>query len=287
MKLLRYGPVGQELPGLLDADGNIRALSPWVPEITPEWLSNEGQAFLRALDPKKLPLVSGSPRLGVPMTGVRNFIAVGVNYALHAAEADMAVPAEPIVFNKALSSLSGANDDIVIPPGASTTDWEAELGVVIGKGGYLIKEEDAYDHVAGYFTANDVSERDYQLDRGGQFVKGKSPPTFGPVGPWIVTKDEVPDPQALTVKLEVNGVLRQNGTTADMLFNVRWLVAHISSFFRLEAGDLIITGTPAGVAYGMKPRVYLKDGDVVTLEVQGLGRQTQKVRAHAAPGAAK
>lgn len=286
MKLLRYGPAGQELPGLLDADGNIRALSPLVADITPHSLSAESLALLAALDPAKLPLVSGSPRLGVPLAGVRNFLAVGVNYAMHAEEGGLAVPKEPIVFNKALSCLCGPNDDIVIPPGSVSTDWEAELGVVIGKGGYLIKEEDSLDHVAGYFTANDVSERDWQLERGGQFVKGKSPPTFGPVGPWIVTKDEVPDPQKLTVKLEVNGVVRQNGTTADMLFNVRWLVAYISSFFRLEAGDLIITGTPAGVGYGMKPRLYLKPGDVVTLEVQGLGRQTQKVRAYAEAEAA-
>ncbi len=278
MKLLRYGPVGQELPGMLDAEGRIRALSPTVEDITPEVLSPAGLAVLAAIDPSRLPLVDGSPRLGAPLVGSRQFVAVGVNYAMHAEEAKMAIPKEPIVFNKALTSLSGPNDDIVIPRGSKSVDWEVELGLVIGQEAYQVDEANALDYVAGYFTANDVSEREWQIERGGQFVKGKSSPSFGPIGPWIVTKDEVPDPQALQLTLSVNGEVRQDGVTADMLFNVRWLIAHITGFFRLQPGDLVITGTPAGVGYGMNPRIYLKDGDVVTLEVQGLGRQTQKVR---------
>lgn len=277
MKLLRYGPVGQELPGMLDLNGEIRALSPVVADITPELLSPEGLAVLRAIDPAKLPVVGGKPRLGVPVKGSRQFVCVGVNYELHAREAGMATPLEPIVFNKALSSLSGANDVIVIPAGSEGVDWEVELGIVIGSDAYQVGESDALDYVAGYFTANDVSERVWQIERGGQFIKGKSSPTFGPIGPWLVTADEVPDPQNLKLTLDVNGVRYQDGNTSDMLFNVRWLIAHITSFFKLEAGDLVITGTPAGVGYGMKPKLYLKPGDVVSAEVQGLGRQTQKV----------
>ncbi|MEK8053090.1 fumarylacetoacetate hydrolase family protein [Ideonella sp. DXS22W] len=278
MKLLRYGPAGQELPGLLDAQGRIRALSPLLRDITPELLSDEALNQLRAIDPEKLPLVAGQPRLGAPVAGTRQFIAVGVNYALHAEEASMAVPKEPIVFNKSITCIGGANDDIVIPPGSKGVDWEVELGFVIGKPAYQVPKARALDYVAGYFTANDVSEREWQLQRGGQFVKGKSPPTFGPVGPWLVTRDEVPDPQNLRLNLQVNGITRQDGSTRDMLFGVAWLIEHLTGFFRLEPGDLVITGTPAGVAYGMKPPVYLQPGDVVTLEVEGLGRQTQRVR---------
>lgn len=278
MKLLRYGPPGQELPGVLDAQGHIRALSPLVRDITPDLLCDEALAGLRALDLSQLPLVSGQPRLGPPVAGTRQFIAVGVNYALHAEEASMAVPKDPIVFNKSITCIGGANDDIVIPPGSNGVDWEVELGFVIGRPAYLVPKDQALDYVAGYFTANDVSEREWQLQRGGQFVKGKSPPTFGPVGPWLVTRDEVPDPQQLRLTLDVNGVRRQDGSTSDMLFGVAWLIEHITSFFRLEPGDMVITGTPAGVAYGMKPPVYLQPGDVVTLEVEGLGRQTQQVR---------
>ena len=278
MKLVRYGNPGQEQPGLLDAQGRIRALSPAIADITPDVVSDAGLAVLRALDPEKLPLVAGNPRLGPPLVGSRQFIAVGVNYAQHAEEASMAVPKEPIVFNKALTAISGPNDDIVIPPGSQSVDWEVELGFVIGRSAYRVPESEALGYVAGYFTANDVSERDWQLARGGQFVKGKSSPTFGPVGPWLVTRDEVPDPQNLKLSLQVNGETRQNGYTGDMLFGVAWLIAHISGFFRLEPGDLVVTGTPAGVGYGMNPRVYLQPGDVVTLEVEGLGRQTQHVR---------
>lgn len=278
MKLLRYGPAGQELPGMLDAQGRIRALSPLLRDITPELLSDEALNQLRAIDPDKLPLVTGQPRLGAPVAGTRQFIAVGVNYALHAEEASMVVPKEPIVFNKSITCIGGANDDIVIPPGSKGVDWEVELGFVIGKPAYQVPKAQALEYVAGYFTANDVSEREWQLQRGGQFVKGKSPPTFGPVGPWLVTRDEVPDPQNLRLTLDVNGVRRQDGSTRDMLFGVAWLIEHLTGFFKLEPGDLVITGTPAGVAYGMKPPVYLQPGDVVTLEVEGLGRQTQRVR---------
>jgi 2-keto-4-pentenoate hydratase/2-oxohepta-3-ene-1,7-dioic acid hydratase in catechol pathway len=279
MKLVRYGSPGQELPGILDAQGRVRALSPAIRDITPELLSDEGLAVLKALDPQQLTLVEGQPRLGPPVAGSRQFYAVGVNYALHAKEANMALPKDPILFNKALTSICGASDGIQIPEGAQSVDWEVELGFVIGRSAYRVPERDALNYVAGYFTANDVSERDWQLLRGGQFVKGKSPPTFGPVGPWLVTRDEVPDPQNLRLSLQVNGETRQDGNTGDMLFGVAWLIAHISGFFRLEPGDLVITGTPAGVGYGMNPRVYLKAGDVVTLEVEGLGRQTQLVRA--------
>jgi 2-keto-4-pentenoate hydratase/2-oxohepta-3-ene-1,7-dioic acid hydratase in catechol pathway len=281
MKLLRYGPAGQERPGLLDPNGQLRSLHPLVADVTPELLSPQGLAVLSAIDPEKLPRVPGTPRLGTPLTGVRNFYAVGLNYRQHAVESGVPIPNEPIVFNKALSSLSGPNDDIVIPPGAESVDWEVELGVVIGSEAYRVSEDQALEVVAGYFTANDVSERDYQLQRGGQFVKGKSPPTFGPIGPWLVTRDEVPDPQALALRLTVNGEVRQDGHTADMLFDVRWLIAHVSSFFRLMPGDLLITGTPAGVGLGFKPPKYLRPGDVVTVEVEGLGRQTQQVRAAA------
>jgi 2-keto-4-pentenoate hydratase/2-oxohepta-3-ene-1,7-dioic acid hydratase in catechol pathway len=280
MKLLRYGPVGQELPGLLDAQGRIRALSPAIKDITPDILSPQGLAILKAIDPDKLPIVQGQPRLGTPISGARQFYAIGVNYAQHALEANMAIPKEPILFNKALTSLSGPNDDIVIPTGSESIDWEVELGFVVGQTAYQVPQEKALEYVAGYFTANDVSERDWQLTRGGQFVKGKSCPSFGPIGPWIVTSDEVPDPQNLKLHLELNGKTMQSSSTSDMLFSVAWIIAHITGFFRLEPGDLVVTGTPAGVGYGMNPRVYLKSGDVVTLEVQGLGSQTQKVVRH-------
>jgi len=279
MKLVRYGDVGRELPGILDAQGRIRALSPAIRDITPELLGDEGLALLAALDPEKLPLVTGSPRLGPPIAGSRQFVAVGVNYAKHVQEAGMQIPKDPIIFNKALTSICGPNDDIVIPAGSTQgVDWEVELGFVLGRTAWQVPQNEALDYVAGYFAANDVSERDWQLARGGQAVKGKSAPTFGPIGPWLVTRDEVPDPQNLRLTLQVNGQTRQDGHTSDMLFSVAWLIEHISGFFRLEQGDLVITGTPAGVGLGMNPRVYLQDGDVVTLEVEGLGRQTQHVR---------
>ncbi len=281
MKLLRYGPVGHELPGLLDLQGRIRALSPVIADICPKLLSPEGLAVLAAIDPERLPLVEGQPRIGAPIAGIGQIDAVGLNYRAHALESGSQPPKEPIIFNKALSCLSGPNDDIVIPRGAESVDWEVELGLVIGAEAYQVSEAQALDHVAAYMTVNDVSERDFQRNRGGQFVKGKSAPSFGPLGPWLVTRDEVPDPQNLSLRLEVNGAAMQDGHTSDMIFNVAWLIAHISSFFRLMPGDVIITGTPSGVGMGRNPPVYLKPGDVVTAEVSGLGRQTQHVRAQA------
>ena len=279
MKLLRYGPAGQERPGLLDSEGRIRALFPAIRDFTPDVLSPEGLAVLASIDPKRLPLVEGAPRLGPPVAAVSQIFAIGLNYRAHAIEAGMAIPAEPILFNKALSSLAGPDDDIVIPRGAQSVDWEVELALLIGTEAYQISEAGALDHVAGYMTVNDVSERDFQIKRGGQFVKGKSLPGSCPLGPWLVTRDEVPDPQALALRLAVNGAVMQDGATSDMIFGVAWLISHLSQFFRLMPGDVVITGTPAGVGMGRKPPVYLKSGDVVTVEVEGLGRQTQRVRA--------
>jgi len=278
MKLLRYGPAGQERPGLLDRQGRIRALSPAIGDIGPEQISPQGLAVLAAIDPEKLPLVEGEPRLGPPLRGIGMIHAIGLNYRLHALESGMAIPEEPILFTKAISSLSGPNDDILIPPGAKSVDWEAELGVVIGTQAWQVDEARALDHVAGYVTANDVSERDFQARRGGQWVKGKSAPSFCPLGPWLVTRDEVPDPQALRLHLEVNGQIRQDSTTGDMIFPVAKIVAYLSGFMQLNPGDVIVTGTPSGVGMGCKPPDYLKPGDVVTVEVEGLGRQRQAVR---------
>jgi 2-keto-4-pentenoate hydratase/2-oxohepta-3-ene-1,7-dioic acid hydratase in catechol pathway len=278
MKLLRYGPAGQERPGLLDRQGRIRALSPAIGDIGPDQISPQGLAVLAAIDPEKLPLVEGDPRLGTPLRGIGMIHAIGLNYRLHALESGMAIPEEPILFTKAVSSLSGPNDDILIPPGAKSVDWEAELGVVIGTQAWQVEEARALDHVAGYVTANDVSERDFQARRGGQWVKGKSAPSFCPLGPWLVTRDEIPDPQALRLHLEVNGQTRQDSTTADMIFPVAKIIAYLSGFMQLNPGDVIVTGTPSGVGMGCKPPDYLKDGDVVTVEVEGLGRQRQAVR---------
>ncbi len=279
MKLLRYGPLGQERPGVLDAEGRIRALSPAIKDFTPDVLSPQGLAVLAAIDPQRLPLVDGAPRLGTPVAGIGQIHAIGLNYRAHALESGMAIPQEPILFNKAISSLSGPNDDIIIPTGAKSVDWEVELGLVIGTEAYQVSEAEALNHVAGYMTANDVSERDFQLKHGGQFVKGKSMPNSCPLGPYLVTRDEVPDPQALSLRLEVNGAAMQDGATSDMIFGVASLISHLSQFFRLLPGDVVITGTPAGVGMGRKPQVWLKPGDIVTVEVGHLGRQTQKVRA--------
>jgi 2-keto-4-pentenoate hydratase/2-oxohepta-3-ene-1,7-dioic acid hydratase in catechol pathway len=278
MKLLRFGPVGQEKPGIVDAQGRIRSLWPAVHDLTPEVISPEGLKVLASIDPQRLPLVERNPRIGVPVAGIRQFFAIGLNYKGHIAEAGLPQPEEPMLFNKALTSLCGPDDDIVLPKGSKASDWEVELAVVIGREASNVSEGDALTYVAGYCAVNDLSERDWQLKRGGQFVKGKSAPTFGPLGPWLVTTDEIPDPQAIELTLEVSGVRRQHGNTADMVFNVRQIVSHVSRVLTLLPGDVIATGTPAGVGGGMKPPVYLKPGDVVTIASPQLGRQRQAVR---------
>jgi 2,4-didehydro-3-deoxy-L-rhamnonate hydrolase len=281
MKLLRYGPKGAERPGLLDAEGAVRDLSTTVDDITPELLSAERLARLSAIDPKTLPRVAGSPRFGVPLTGVGKFIAVGLNYADHAAETSRPPPPEPIIFSKAITCLNGPNDEVMLPRGSVKTDWEVELGVVIGSVTRYVGEAEALDHVAGYVLLNDVSERAYQNERGGTWDKGKGCDTFGPVGPWIATADEIGDPQNLSLWLEVNGKRMQDGSTRDMIFSVRKLVAYISHFMTLAPGDLIATGTPAGVGTARKPEpVFLKAGDEVRLGAQGLGEQRQQIVAY-------
>jgi 2-keto-4-pentenoate hydratase/2-oxohepta-3-ene-1,7-dioic acid hydratase in catechol pathway len=275
MKLLRYGPVGQEKPGLLDAEGRIRDLSAQVPDIAGAVLSPEGLDALRKLDPSSLPLVAGDPRLGPCVSGTGKFICIGLNYSDHAAETGATVPPEPIIFMKATSAITGPNDVIEIPRGSLKTDWEVELGVVIGKTAKYVSEEDAMEHVAGYCVINDVSERAFQTEHHGQWTKGKSADSFGPTGPWLVTRDEVADPQSLPMWLEVNGHRCQNGSTATMVYGVRFLVSYLSRFMSLRPGDIISTGTPPGVGMGQKPQTYLKAGDVVTLGIDGLGSQRQ------------
>ncbi|SKC89199.1 2-keto-4-pentenoate hydratase/2-oxohepta-3-ene-1,7-dioic acid hydratase (catechol pathway) [Burkholderia sp. YR290] len=277
MKLLRYGPPGGEKPGLLDTDGNVRDLSGHVADISGDVLLPDSLARLKALDVTSLPRVGGDPRLGPCVGGTRKFICIGLNYSDHAAETGAAIPPEPIVFMKATSAIVGPNDAIEIPRNALKTDWEVELGVVIGKTAKYVSESDAMDHVAGYCVINDVSERAFQAERQGQWTKGKSADTFGPTGPWLVTSDEVHNPQALPMWLEVNGHRYQNGNTATMIYGVRYLVAYLSQFMSLQPGDVISTGTPPGVGLGQKPPVYLKPGDVVTLGIEGLGRQRQNV----------
>ncbi|TWB14171.1 2-keto-4-pentenoate hydratase/2-oxohepta-3-ene-1,7-dioic acid hydratase in catechol pathway [Nitrospirillum amazonense] len=280
MKLLRYGPVGQEKPGLLDAAGQIRDLSGHVADIGPAQLSAEGLAALAALDIASLPVVSGSPRLGVPYTGIAKFLAVGLNYADHAAESNLPLPKEPVLFTKAISCLNGPNDDVVLPKDSVKSDWEVELGIVIGKTARYVDEADALGHVAGYVLVNDVSEREYQIERGGTWDKGKGCDTFGPVGPWLVTADEIADPQNIDLWLDVNGARRQTGNTSTMIFGVATLVSYISRFITLQPGDLITTGTPPGVGMGVKPEpVYLKAGDVMRLGSDLLGTQQQTVVA--------
>ncbi|WP_390348699.1 fumarylacetoacetate hydrolase family protein [Variovorax boronicumulans] len=275
MKLLRYGAVGQEKPAMLDAEGRLRDLSMHVNDIAHEVLLPAGLARLAALDPQSLPLVEGAPRIGACVAGSGKFICIGLNYSDHAAETGATVPPEPIVFLKATSAIGGPNDALEIPRGSTKTDWEVELGVVIGKTAKYVSEADAMDHVAGYCLINDVSERAFQTERQGQWTKGKSADTFGPIGPWLVTPDEVPDPQQLDMWLEVNGVRRQSGSTATMVYGVRYLIAYLSQFMSLRPGDIISTGTPPGVGMGFKPPVYLKGGDVVTLGIEGLGAQRQ------------
>jgi len=280
MKLLRYGPAGQERPGILGPDGVLRDLSGRLPDVTPEQLSVGALQRLSGLDSSTLPAVTGQPRLGVPVAGIRKFIAVGLNYADHAAEAGLPVPTEPVLFTKAISCLNGPNDDVLLPRGSRKSDWEVELGVVIGTLARYVDESEALNHVAGYCIVNDVSEREYQIERGGTWDKGKGCDTFGPVGPWLVTADEVADPQNLQLWLEVNGKRRQSGNTRTMIFGVAALVAYISRFMTLEPGDLITTGTPPGVGMGIKPApVYLRAGDVMHLGVERLGEQTQRVVA--------
>ena len=279
MKFLRYGETGQEKPGLLDADGNIRDLSAHVSDLSGAALNPEALAKLGSLDVNTLPKVEGNPRLGSCVAGTGKFICIGLNYADHAAESGMAVPPEPVIFMKATSAIVGPNDDLLIPRGSEKTDWEVELGIVIGKTAKYVSEDDALDYVAGYCTLHDVSERAFQIERAGQWTKGKSCDTFGPTGPWLVTKDEVADPQNLGMWLKVNGETMQDGSTKTMVYGVRHLVSYLSQFMSLQPGDIISTGTPPGVGMGMKPPRYLKAGDVVELGIEGLGTQKQNVRA--------
>ncbi|MTH78195.1 ureidoglycolate lyase [Paracoccus aestuariivivens] len=278
MKLLRYGPEGQEKPGLLDAEGQIRDLSGHVADIADDVLTPEGQAKLAALDVASLPVVQGSPRLGACVGHVRKFIAIGLNYADHAAESGMPVPAEPVVFNKWTSCIVGPNDDVVIPEGSNKTDWEVELGIVIGKTARSVSEAEALEHVAGYCVVNDVSEREWQLERGATWDKGKGFDTFGPIGPYVVTRDEVPDAGNLSMWLEVDGKRYQDGSTKTMIFGVAKLVSYCSKLMTLMPGDVITTGTPPGVGMGQNPQVYLKGGETIRLGIEGLGEQSQKVR---------
>jgi 2-keto-4-pentenoate hydratase/2-oxohepta-3-ene-1,7-dioic acid hydratase in catechol pathway len=279
MKLLRYGPLGAEKPGLLDADGVIRDLSSVLTDLNGDALSPEALKKLAALDTASLPAVDASTRIGPCVAGVGKFVAIGLNYSDHAAESGLEVPPEPVVFMKATSSICGPNDNVEIPRGSEKTDWEVELGVIIGKTAKYVDEADALQHVAGYCVVNDVSERGFQIERSGQWVKGKSADTFGPIGPWLVTRDEVPDPQSLGLWLEVNGERQQDGNTNTMVFGVAFIVSYLSRFMTLHPGDIITTGTPPGVGMGHKPPKYLKSGDVVSLGVQGLGEQRQDVVA--------
>lgn len=280
MKLLRYGPKGHEKPGLVDAEGRIRALSGAVADIAGDVLSDAGLTQLRSIDPETLPLVEGNPRLGPCVGHIGKMVCIGLNYADHAAESGMPVPSEPVVFNKWTSAIVGPNDDIEIPRGSKKTDWEVELGVVIGKHAKNVSEADALSYVAGYCVVNDVSEREWQIERGGQWDKGKGFDTFGPTGPWLVTRDEVADPQNLSMWLEVDGHRYQNGSTRTMIFTVAKLVSYLSQCMSLQPGDVISTGTPPGVGMGVKPEpVYLKPGQTVRLGIEGLGEQTQKTRA--------
>src|SRR3954454_20497073 len=279
MQLLRYGPAGQEKPGQLDTDGRIRDLSGEITDVDGQALLPETLARLSKLDPAVLPVVDGRPRLGCPVGKVGKFVAVGLNYADHAAESNMALPKEPIIFLKATSCIIGPNDDVMLPRGSAKSDWEVELGVVIGRTARSVEEAEALDYVAGYCLVNDVSEREYQLERGGTWDKGKCFDTFGPVGPVVVTKDEVGDPQALGMWLDVNGVRMQNGNTRTMIFGIAKLVSYISGLMTLFPGDIITTGTPPGVGMGKKPApIYLKPGDVMTLGIEKLGQQRQLVR---------
>jgi 2-keto-4-pentenoate hydratase/2-oxohepta-3-ene-1,7-dioic acid hydratase in catechol pathway len=282
MKFVRYGQVGKEKPGLIDAQGKLRDLSSVIQDITPDQLSDKALAKLAKVKIDKLPLVRGKPRMGCPVAQIGKFIAIGLNYADHAAEANMPIPKEPIVFMKTTSCIQGPDDDVMLPKGSKKTDWEVELGIVIGTRARYVSQKDALGHVAGYCTINDVSEREYQLERGGSWDKGKGCDTFGPIGPWLVTRDEVPNPQKLGMWLDLNGERMQTGSTKTMIFGVAKLVSYVSQFMTLEPGDIITTGTPPGVGMGIKKDgqpapIFLKRGDVMTLGIEGLGAQTQKV----------
>ena len=282
MKLVRYGQVGKEKPGLIDAQGKLRDLSSVIKDVTPDQLSDKALAKLAKVKTDKLPLVRGKPRMGCPVAQIGKFIAIGLNYADHAAESNMPIPKEPIVFMKTTSCIQGPDDDVMLPKGSKKSDWEVELGIVIGTRARYVSQKDAFGYVAGYCTINDVSEREYQIERGGTWDKGKGCDTFGPIGPWLVTRDEVPNPQALKMWLDLNGERMQTGSTKTMIFGVAKLVSYVSQFMTLEPGDVITTGTPPGVGLGIKKDgqpapIFLKKGDVMTLGIEGLGNQTQKV----------
>ena len=277
MKLVRYGNPGKEKPGLIDAAGKLRDLSAVVKDIGPEQLSDAVLAKLLKLKTDKLPLVRGKPRMGCPVAGVGKFIAIGLNYSDHAAESGMPIPKEPVVFTKAISCIQGPDDNVMLPKGSLKTDWEIELGVVIGTQARYVSQKDALNFVAGYCTINDVSEREFQLERGSQWDKGKGCDTFGPIGPWLVTRDEITNPHKLAMWLDVNGQRKQTGNTKTMIFSVAKIVSHLSQFMTLMPGDVITTGTPPGVGLGHKPPLYLKKGDVMTLGIEGLGEQRQLV----------
>nr|WP_323779808.1 fumarylacetoacetate hydrolase family protein [Amylibacter sp.] len=279
MKLLRYGPAGAEKPGMIDADGVLRDLSGQIDDLNGANLSDAALVKLAALDPTSLPAVEGSPRIGPCVGNIGKFMCIGLNYSDHAAETGATLPEHPILFMKANSAIVGPNDSVVMPRGSTMTDWEVELGVVIGKTAKYVSKENALDHVAGYCVVNDVSERHFQKHLSGNWTKGKSCDTFGPTGPWLVTRDEIPDPQALDMTLSVNGKRMQTGNTSTMIFSVAEIIEHLSHLFTLHPGDVIATGTPPGVGLGMKPPTFLKDGDVMEVHINGLGTQTQNVKA--------
>ena len=278
MKLVRYGEPGAERPGILDGEGRIRDVSSLVADFSLEALSPANLERIRKADPSTLPVVEDGVRLGSCVAKPGHFIAIGLNYVDHAHESNMPIPSEPVVFSKAPSSISGPTDDVVMPEGSEKSDWEVEIAMVIGTAAFNVSEADALDHVAGFCICNDVSERSYQIERGGQWIKGKSLPTYGPIGPWLVTRDEIADVQNLGLWLDVNGERRQTGSTSSMIFSLAHIVSYLSRFMRLEPGDIITTGTPPGVGMGMKPPTYLKRGDVMTLGIDGLGEQRQTVR---------
>ena len=279
MKLVRYGNPGKEKPGLIDADGKLRAIGDIVPDLAGEYLAPKYLARIARARPEKLPLVRGTPRIGPCVAQPGNFIAIGLNYADHAAEAKMKVPAEPILFNKAPNCICGPNDDVMLPKGSVKGDWEVEIAFVIGTAASYVSEKDAMKHIAGFFVCNDVSEREYQAERWGQWVKGKSAPTFGPIGPWLVTPDEIADVQNLDMWLDVNGARQQTGNTRTMVFGIAKLLSYVSEFMTLEPGDIITTGTPPGVALGRTPPNFLKAGDTMSLGIEGLGQQANRVVA--------